>query len=76
MTTYTIAFWNDFLVACIPDGADLDKAIREEAERARCPEMEATSVERGLILTDEPDDDEIIYSGTKMGQRAARCLMR
>lgn len=68
MTTYTIAFWNDLLIATIPDDGDLDAAVKAESERASIPEMEATSVETGLILTDETEDgDEIVYSDTRTG---------
>ena len=68
MTTYTIVFWNDLLVATVPDGGDIDAAVSAEAERSGCPEMEATSIESGLTLTNDViDGDEVMYSGVALG---------
>lgn len=68
MKTYTIAMWNDLLIAVIPDGADLEAAIAAEREKAATPEMTATATHSGLTLTDDPEsDDDIVYSGYKMG---------
>jgi hypothetical protein len=66
--TYTIAMWNDALVACIPDGQDVNSAVAAEAKKANIPEMTATKVVSGLTLTDtEEDGDDVIYSGVAMG---------
>jgi hypothetical protein len=68
MKTYTIALWYDLLIATVPDGADMDAAVAAERERAAIPEMTATSVYKGLVLTNDPlEGDEVVYSGTRNG---------
>lgn len=68
MTTYTIAMDGDMLIACIPDGEDLDAAILMQTDAADCP-LTASAVYTGLTLTDdEPEDrSRIVYSGHEMG---------
>lgn len=65
MTTYTIAFTGDMLIATVPDGANIDAAVREyEAEVGGDCVISDYETEEGLTLTDdEPDDrDRIIWN--------------
>ena len=68
MTTYTLAFSDDLLIATVATGADIDTAIRAEEERAG-ETFENIRIINGVTLTDEePDDlDRIIYSGSDFG---------
>jgi hypothetical protein len=71
MGTYTIAF-DEVLFATVPDGADLETALREEERKAQIEiDRDALTVESGLTLTDDPDEAaEVVWSGTSLG-----CLM-
>lgn len=63
MTTYTAAFFDSLVIATVPDGGDIDAAIKdyEEAAGAAFDEDEIF-VETGLTLTDDPEDtDEIVF---------------
>jgi hypothetical protein len=65
---YDIAFWGNAMIACIPTGGDMEKAVAEEGERARIDFGDDYSVVSGVHLTDEPrDTDEIVYSGSCNG---------
>jgi len=65
--TYDLAFADDWLLACIPHGADMAAAVQIECEKARI-EVPETRVVCGVILTDEPlDTDDIVYRGNQHG---------
>ncbi|WP_018262183.1 hypothetical protein [Methylobacterium sp. WSM2598] len=62
MRTYTLAF-ADVLYACLPDGADIDRVIEEEA-CVGCAEIDPGEVRvvRGLTLTAFPAAaDEVVW---------------
>lgn len=67
--TYTIALYDGLLVACIPDGADLELALQDEERRARATfNRDGVSTHCGLALTDEPNaEDDVVYSGYALG---------
>lgn len=69
MTTYTLVFCGDLLITTVPDGGDIEAAIKAEEEKAREEyDEDDLTYYKGVILTDDPeDDDEIIYSGTSYG---------
>jgi hypothetical protein len=69
-TTYTIAFYPEALVACVPDGRDIWKAVEREwkvaATGATWEEfVSEIRIEEGLTLTDDADpyDDDIVWTG-------------
>ena len=67
--TYTIALHAEsgMLIATEPDGADIDAAIAAEEKRAGV-KFDRITKESGLVLTDEPrDDDDVRYSGHALG---------
>jgi len=65
--TYDLAFIGDLLMATVPHGGDIQAAVREECGKAGV-EFEAPNVIEGVILTDEPtEDDEIIHEGPDRG---------
>jgi hypothetical protein len=66
---YTIATLGPMLVAAVPDGDDIESALREEEERAGVAfDREEIRVLEDCILTNEIEDgDEVIYSGTYFG---------
>jgi uncharacterized protein (DUF1697 family) len=57
------------LVAAVPDGDDIEAAIREEEERACVTfDREEMRIVEGCVLTDEIDaGDEVIYCGYAFG---------
>jgi hypothetical protein len=57
------------LVAAVPDGDDIEAAIREEEERAGVTfDRGAIRVVEGCTLTDEVEaGDEVIYAGNRYG---------
>lgn len=64
MVTYTIAFNTDedCLYACIPDGDDLEAALKALENSGTVIDRSKLTIEEGLILTDYyEDDDEVIY---------------
>lgn len=64
MTTYTIAY-DEILYACVPDGDDaaLERELCEAEEQGRIEiDRDAVSIESGLMLTDEPPDDECLIA--------------
>lgn len=71
MTTFTIAYTTDsgVLLACVPDGADIEAAVAREMEKiGSSDDTPDYTVARGLTLTDEfKDTDRTIYSGYAMG---------
>jgi hypothetical protein len=69
MSTYTIATINDHLIAVVPNGVDIEAAIREEEERAGVTfDTRAVRVISGCTLTDEINaGDEVIYAGSELG---------
>ena len=70
MTTYTLVFCNDLLlVATVPDGGDIEAAVKAEEKNGNVEFNEDDlTYYKGVTLTDDPeDDDEIIYSGTSCG---------
>ena len=67
MTTYTIAFdtGSGLLFATVPDGADIDAAVAEEADNAGI-DIPDYAVESGLTLTDDPPDGAtVVYDGRR-----------
>jgi hypothetical protein len=67
--TYTIAIHkNGLLIACVPDGADIDEAIEvvEAAASVRL-DLAEISIERGLTLTDDASAGEVLYRGCALG---------
>jgi uncharacterized protein (DUF1697 family) len=68
-TTYTIATIHDHLIAVVPDGGDIEAAIREEEEKACVTfDRDEIRVTSGCVLTDEiKSGDEVIYAGTGLG---------
>lgn len=71
MTSYTIAYSTEtgMLVACIPDGGDMDAAIAAEGQKAGISfDIDDLTIEDGLTLADEaPEGADIRYSGQSMG---------
>ncbi|WP_157266540.1 hypothetical protein [Azohydromonas aeria] len=69
--TYTIACLKStgLLIACEPDGSDMEAAIVAEEGRASATfDRDDIVTVEGLTLTDEErDGDETIYSGTQLG---------
>jgi hypothetical protein len=60
MTTYTLAFGGDLLLATVPDGGDVAAAVARESGDAYIGEPAYTTV-TGCILTNRrPDDDAMI----------------
>ena len=70
MTTYTIAYGHDLLLACVPDGVNLQAALAREAKQAAVDPAdfgEVTTI-AGLHLTDQPlDGDEVVHRGHSTG---------
>ena len=65
---YTIVFYGDLLVACVPQGADIDGPIREIAEHTGTDLGENIRIVHEITLTDEPlVGDEIVYVGSDFG---------
>jgi hypothetical protein len=57
------------LVAVVPDGDDIEAAIREEEARAGITfAREEMRIVEGCVLTDEVETgDEVIYEGNRFG---------
>lgn len=71
MTTYTIATLKStgLLIACEPDGADMEAAISAEEATASVEfDRDDITIESGLILTDDDSTGEVRYSGFDMGR--------
>ena len=69
MTTYTIATFHGKLIATVPDGQELEPAIKRE-EEASGVEFDRQDVYTysGMTLTDEAlDGDAVFWSGHKAG---------
>jgi hypothetical protein len=69
MTTYTIATINAMLIAVIPDGGDIEAAIRDfEWDYGDKLDRKAIRVTSGCTLTDEIEEgDEVVYRCTEYG---------
>jgi hypothetical protein len=69
MSFYTIATLGPMLVAIVPEGDDIETALREEEERAGVTfDREGIRVFEGCTLVDEIEDgDEVIYAGSAYG---------
>jgi hypothetical protein len=64
--TYTLAFNGDLMVACIPDGADMQSALDNYDDVLYVSDVAITT---GVTLTNTMPDDEssIIHSGHECG---------
>lgn len=73
--TYTIAIQigSGMLIACVPDGGDLNAAIGDAADQLTVEiDRDSLIVESGLVLTDEPTDaDDVRYRGFDLGRLQA-----
>jgi uncharacterized protein (DUF1697 family) len=71
--SYTVAILRTdngpMLVAAVPDGDDIEAAIREEEENACVTfDREEMRIVEGCVLTDEiKAGDEVIYAGNRYG---------
>jgi hypothetical protein len=67
--TYTVAILDPLLIAIVPDGSDIEAAIRDEEARAGIEfDRSDLRIISGCTLTDETEDgDEVIYRGTTYG---------
>lgn len=67
--TYTIATTSEgMLVACVPDGSDVDAAIEKMADECGVGDFGDVALTEGVTLTDEEiDGDVTVYSGSQMG---------
>ena len=62
-TTYTIAYINDTLLVCEPDGSDIDPAFQEECKRADIKlTFEDVTIVKGLTLTDDDEDGKKVWT--------------
>jgi len=65
MTTYTLAFAGPLLIACVPDGADIEAAVIAEGRRSGFEfdpfDLERLDIERGCILTNDPDAPDCVF---------------
>jgi len=65
---YTIVFYGDLLVACVPQGADIDGPIREISKHTGTDIGKNIRIIHEITLTDEPlVGDEIVYIGSDFG---------
>jgi hypothetical protein len=70
MTTYTLAFDRDLLIAVFPDGGDATAEANRQSGSAYNDPLTVTKTIEGVTLTDavaDEDDERIVYSGHKMG---------
>ena len=69
MTSYTIATFHGKLIATVPDGQELEPAIKREEEASGVEfNREDVYSYSGMTLTDETlDDDAVFWSGHKAG---------
>jgi hypothetical protein len=67
--TYTLAILEPLLIAVVPDGSDIEAAIRDEESRAGVDiDRGSLRIISGCTLTDEVEDgDEVVYRGTTYG---------
>jgi hypothetical protein len=64
---YDLAFFDIYLMACVPHGANIDAAVRAECAKARI-DYETPTIVEGVYLTDDPrDTDEIVSTGNRLG---------
>lgn len=69
MSTYTIALAGDLLIACVPEGGDIDAAIKAGSDAAGIDiAADDLTFVSGVTLTDQVEDgDKVIYSGFSCG---------
>lgn len=62
--TFSIAYTDDALIACVPDHEDIEAAVREVADMAAIEiGRDGLYIEDGLVLTSElQDGDDIRYT--------------
>jgi hypothetical protein len=67
--TYTLAILEPMLIAVVPDGSNIEAAIRDEEGRAGIEvDRSKLRIISGCTLTDEVEDgDEVVYRGTTYG---------
>jgi hypothetical protein len=63
MTTYSIAYMNDLLIAIVPFDADIQAAIEDESKKIG-EDLSDCTIVHGVTLCDEtePDDDMVFAS--------------
>ena len=66
--TYTLALGADMLLATVPDGADIEDAVRLEADQSGFEAPEFQAVEGCILTDDEPEDpDSIVWVSGNCG---------
>ncbi len=53
MTTYTIAYINDLLLAVVPDETDIRAAVQKEIDTNNLAPIEDYEIKSGLLLTND-----------------------
>jgi hypothetical protein len=62
---YTIAYIGNILIATVPDDADIKAAVEAESKKVGGEDpikFEDCEIERGLTLTHDADDGEVIFA--------------